>query len=161
MWGISHEEAQERREEILSEKLFVKHPFFGEAKPVLVELAKNYKLVVVSSRGRRVQADTMDWINQNFKGIFEGIHFAKIWDEPDIHIEAKIKMTKTEICKEVDADYLIDDQPKHCLAVADAGITALLFGEYAWTDVPNLPKNVVRAKNWQEVLEYFDARTGL
>ena len=64
-------------------------------------------------------------------------------------------MTKAEICAEIGADYLVDDQPKHCLAAAKAGIKTILFGDYKWNRDTKLMPNMVRAKNWQEVLEYF------
>lgn len=156
IWGVDSKEVEKRRDVIVKEKVFLKHRFFEEAKAVLEELAKSYKMVIVSSRGPRVQADTIDWINENFKGIFSEIHFARIWDRP-IHILEQLKMTKAEVCQEIGADYLIDDQPKHCIAAARAGITSLLFGDYKWTKINNLPKSVVRVKNWREVLEYFES----
>ena len=159
MWGVDFEEVKKRRNIIIEEKLFLKHRLFEEARSILKKLAKNYKLVVVSSRGPRIQTDTIDWVNQSFDGIFSEVHFAKIWDRP-VHILEQLKMTKAEVCKQIGADYLIDDQPKHCLAAAEAGITALLFGDYKWTKVSNLPKNVIKLKNWPEVLEYFNAKSG-
>jgi uncharacterized HAD superfamily protein len=68
-------------------------------------------------------------------------------------------MTKTKILAEIGANYLIDDQPKHCIAAAEAGITALLFGDYKWNKDIELKTNMVRVKNWQEVTEYFDGRS--
>lgn len=159
MWGISDDETEARREVILQNRVFLKHRFFDEAKPVLIKLKSHYKLVIISSRGPRVQAETIAWINQAYPGVFQEFHFPKIWDQP-LTIDEKVKMTKAEICREVGADYLVDDQPKHCLAVADAGITALLFGDYDWNRKVKLQPNMVRAKTWQDVLEYFDARAG-
>lgn len=155
MWQIDLEEVERRRDIIVADKVFIKHRAFEEPKNVLKKLAKDYKLVVVSSRGPRVQADTIEWVEQNFEGIFSGVHFAKIYDRP-ISLK-QLKMTKKEICQEIGADYLIDDQPKHCFAVAKAGIVAILFGTYKWTEVKRLPKNVVRARTWQDVWEYFNA----
>jgi hypothetical protein len=34
----------------------------------------------------------------------------------------------------------------------------IAFGDYPWHDRGELPEGVVRAKNWKEVLEYFDER---
>src|SRR3990167_498070 len=158
LWDVDFDEVEKRRDIIVSEKVFLKHRWFEDAKKVLKELSKNYKLVIVSSRGPGVQSDTIDWINQSFEGVFSEIHFAKIWDRP-IHILEQLKMTKAEVCREIGADYLVDDQPKHCLAAADAGITALLFGDYKWTRVNNLPKNVIKVRNWPAVLEYFNAKS--
>lgn len=158
LWKVDFDEVERRREVILKEKVFTKHRIFDEAKPSLVKLASNYKLVIVSSRGRRVQKDTIDWINKEFGNIFSEIHFAKIWDK-NIHVLESLKLTKAEICQEIGADYLIDDQPKHCIAAAQAGIISLLFGDYKWTRGVKPIDNMVKVKNWQEVLEFFNAKS--
>jgi 5'(3')-deoxyribonucleotidase len=156
LWGIDQDEHDIRRDTIFEEKLFLSYAFFDEAKPVLKELAKNYELVIASSRGQRVQKDTVDWINKEYGDIFSGFHFADMWNMRQLHINERLKLTKTEILAKIGADYLIDDQPKHCIAAAEAGITAILFGDYGWNRDTELKSNMVRAKNWQEVLEYFD-----
>ncbi|OGL38539.1 hypothetical protein A3J32_02300 [Candidatus Saccharibacteria bacterium RIFCSPLOWO2_02_FULL_46_7] len=158
MWGVDFDEVENRRDIMVAERVFLNHRLFKEAKLVLESLSKNHKLVIVSSRGPRVQADTIDWINQSFESIFSEFHFTKIWDRP-MHILEQLKMTKAEVCREIGADYLIDDQPKHCIAAAEAGITALLFGSYRWTKVDDLPKNVIKVKNWLAVEKYFDGQS--
>lgn len=155
MWGITYEEENQRRDEVIGTKLFTSYRFFEEAKPALKELSKEYELVVVSSRSKMIAKDTIEWINNHFENIFTEIHFAGIWDDLEKSTADKLKLTKGEICRQIGADFLIDDQPKHCIAAAEAGITALLFGEYKWTKTDNLPKNVAKVKNWHEVLEYF------
>ncbi len=156
MWGVDHTEAAQRREVIIREKVFTSYQFFNEAKPVLKRLKNNYKLVVVSSRSNEVRKDTLDWIKAEYNDIFAEIHFAKMWDNPKLSELQKLKMTKAEICQEVDADYLVDDQPKHCIAVAQAGIKTVLFGNYRWNRNAKLTKNMVRAKDWLEVEKYFN-----
>lgn len=158
MWGVDNEEVDRRRDVIVKEKLFTKHRFFEDAKPALIKLSKAYNLVVASSRSKYVQQDTVDWINNEYEGIFKGLHFADMWNKHDLHVLHKLKMTKTELLSEIGADYLIDDQPKHCIAAAEAGVKALLFGDYAWNRDTKLTPNMVRAKNWQEVLDYFDGQ---
>jgi len=111
---------------------------------------------VVTSRRREASKDTIDWIKRHFGDVFEEIHFAGIWDNLDGNVLEKLKLDKTEICKQIGADYLIDDQPKHCIAAADAGIKALLFGDYKWNRNTKLKTGMTRVNNWQEVLEYFD-----
>ena len=36
----------------------------------------------------------------------------------------------------------------------------LLFGDYIWSRGVELKKNMVKVKDWQEVLEYFNAKAG-
>lgn len=158
MWKIDYDEESKRRDVIIREKIFTKHEFFDEAKPALEILKKKYRLVIVSSRGPRIRSETIEWINKSFPGVFDEIHFAKIWDATDVHTLEKLKITKAEILKQIGANYLIDDQPKHCVAAAEAGVKSIIFGDYMWNRDVKMTKNMVRAKNWQEVLEYFDGR---
>jgi 5'(3')-deoxyribonucleotidase len=157
MWDVDHAEADSRGDVIFEERIFLKHRFFDEAKPVLRHLTKRYNLVVASSRNARIQKETTAWITKEYSGIFSAFHFADIWHQREISIDERNKMTKAVMLKEIGADYLIDDQPKHCLAAAEAGLTSLLFGDYRWNRDIKLPKNVYRAKTWQTVQEFFDA----
>jgi len=155
LWKVDFDELGKRTEVMIQEQVFLKHRFFDEAKPVLKKLSRNYTLYVVSSRSNRIQKDTIDWINKEYGGIFSGIHFADMWDRTDLHTLERLKGTKNDVIKQIGADYLIDDQPKHCIAAAEAGIKTVLFGNYGWNRDVKLRKDMARAKNWQEVLEYF------
>ena len=48
------------------------------------------------------------------------------------------------------------DQLKLCRAAADLGMDALLFGDYSWNKIEELPDNTARCKDWKEVGEYFN-----
>lgn len=87
-------------------------------------------------------------------GIFSGIHFVGMWDSNNVN--DALKMTKTEVCRQIGADYLVDDQIKHCVSAAEAGIQTLLFGDYAWNKLDTIPANLTKVKDWQEVKAYFD-----
>jgi len=45
-----------------------------------------------------------------------------------------------------------------CTLAHEAGVQALLFGEYGWNMTQAIPESVVRVKDWQAVKEYFDGR---
>jgi 5'(3')-deoxyribonucleotidase len=160
MWGIDHEEMQKRRAEIIKAKLFTSYDFLDDAKRVLTKLSGDYRLVILTSRTTDISEDTTAWIKGYFGDLFADIHYAGIWEKlnrNEAKVEDVIKVTKGQIAKDIGADYLIDDQPKHCLAAAKVGITSLLFGDYRWNRDFELLPNMARVKNWQEVLEYFDA----
>ena len=153
VWKIDNEEAADRLavEYIEHSTHLVKS--HKDALEVLTELSQNYKLVIATARRLRFQSDTKAWINNHFGDLFSEIHYAKIWDEVS---KERIQATKTEVLRQIGAKYLIDDQPKHCIAAAEAGIKTILFGDYGWNREIKLLPNMTRAKNWQEVLEYFD-----
>lgn len=156
VWQVDHEEELKRKDEFLSSGIIKNYDHFPEAIEVLKALKKNYKLVVLTSRVKALNQDTQNWINKNFKGLFSEIHLSGIWDDPNQLSIEKIHYTKAEVFRKIGADYLIDDQLKHCIGVSKAGMPALLFGDYAWNQTESkLPKNITRVKDWYEVLEYF------
>jgi 5'(3')-deoxyribonucleotidase len=155
MWGIDQEEMQSRANVIYESKMQLKVSHFSDAHSVLKYLSKDYKLVITTSRHRLVQQDTVEWLNKNFEGIFEDIHFAGIWDAGH-HSDHAINLTKADLHKEIGADYVIDDHPKHCLAAAEKGITSLLFGDYSWNRGVRSTKNMIKVKGWAEVKDFFD-----
>jgi 5'(3')-deoxyribonucleotidase len=153
MWGVDHQERLKRAQHLYRSGLVSTFQKIDEAKHVLEKLSKKYKLVITTSRVQAVQKDTLEWIDRYYKGLFDEVHLAGFFDGG--HQDA-YKMTKAELCKSIGADYLIDDHPKHCFAVAEAGMITLLFGDYVWNrNIKELPPGVIRVKNWQEVLEFF------
>lgn len=161
VWGIDEQEAKKRGDVIHknASEIISGLSHDPNARRVLVELAKKYNLVIVTSRRRAIQKDTLEWLNNHFKGIFLEIHFAGIWDDLEKPLEERIKATKADVIKQIGANYLVDDQPKHCFAATEAGITSVLFGDYRWNRDVKLRKNMFRAKTWQEVLEFFHGRS--
>ncbi len=158
IWKVDFEETSKRAEIIYKSNVFTRAEHLPTAKEVLRALSKKYKLVIVTSRHRAVSKDTIDWVETHFSNLFKEIHFSGIYDDIEKHPLDRLKATKAEVCKQIGADYLIDDTPKHCIAAAEAGITSLLFGDYKWNRDVRLRSRIVRAKNWAEVLEYFNAK---
>jgi 5'(3')-deoxyribonucleotidase len=155
LWQIDEAENERRSREVVAPGNFEKLRLIAGAKEALQKLAKDYKLIVVTSRRIVIEAETREWLDKNFPGLFYKVEFAGIWDRM---AEDRMKMTKTEHLRRLKVDYFIDDQPRHCLPAAEAGITSLLFGDYKWNRGLKLPKNVVWVKNWQEVLDYFSEK---
>jgi len=157
LWGVDHEEYMRRNDEFHSSGAVAHYRHYDEAAPVLTKFKESYRLVVVTSRRRIIEKETHAWLDKHFNGIFDEIHFAGIWDN---HDQQAHRVTKGEICQQIGADYLVDDQLKHCMAAAGAGLQAVLYGDYSWNQTNTLPKDVTRAHNWQEVLDYFERIRG-
>lgn len=155
LWQVNHIETERRANEFHESGVLSSYEHIPSARLALEKLKKKYKLIVITSRRLQTKGETVLWIKERYSGIFAEncIHFAGIWDTIDNH---SIFRTKGELSKELGADYIIDDQLKHCLAAAEVGVQALLFGNYSWNQMDKLPQNVQRVKNWSEVLEYFD-----
>jgi len=111
------------------------------------KLDKKYNLIPVTSRPEAMKEETLRWLN---------LHFNKIFSTDPIFIGFKTdaKRSKGEACAAIGASYLIDDNVEHCESALEHDVQAVLFGDYGWHQ--KLPEKVVRCKNWQEVLEYFE-----
>lgn len=157
MWGIDQDEAERRAAELHQPGMESSYKLIPGARPVLERLATQYNLIVATSRRHAVAQETVDWLDKNFAELFQDIHFANIWD--DGHEAAHLR-TKAELCTKLGADYLVDDQLKHCLAVAACNTPTVLFGDYPWNQYDGaLPVDVVRAKDWQAVERFFDEQS--
>ena len=152
MWGVNHEEA-ERRGEVLRANKYQKDylPVDG-AVQAIKELGKRYKLVLVTSRRKFAEELTKNWLKQYFDYPFDTIVFADFWDDAKNSKDGHLRH-KGDLFTQVGADIVIDDQLKHCEAAAEAGVQAILFGDYAWNKTGNLPDGIIRCNGWTEVVE--------
>lgn len=150
MWRIDSEEV-ERRAHIFHDSGVIRgYAHIGGAEEVLRNMSQVHHLMITTSRRLQVQSDTLLWIEEHFPGIFasSAVYFSGLWDT--VH-EGSHKLTKTELITQINADVLIDDQLKHCLAVSETGRNAILFGDYTWNRADSLPDKVVRCHSWSEV----------
>jgi 5'(3')-deoxyribonucleotidase len=114
-------------------------------------LSVKYDVIVMTSRDIEVEEKTKNWLNYQFPEIFKEVHL--LGNSRD----SITWRTKDEVSQELGVSYLIDDHLYHVLRTSKLGIKSLLFGDYPWNQTDELPEGVRRVKNWQEVLEYFDA----
>lgn len=156
VWGIEHdlEELVRRRDAFIGSGVHRNFSPTDSAHDILRQLSSRYELHIITSRLLTMKEDTAQWLAEHYGDVFtnQTIHYAGIWDAPTNNSHFATKVTAIET---LGANYLIDDQLKHCEAVAKTGRTALLFGEYSWNRTENLHPNIIRVANWHEVEEYF------
>lgn len=157
LWSIDDKQMKDRMQHYLSTDTLSKYKVKEKSLESLTKLKQNYHLKIVTSRNSIFKDITYEWVNTNFPGIFsiEDIHFSGIFDGND---ENQIKKTKKTIIEDLAADYFIDDQLKHCLAVSELGINVVLFGNYKWNQKNDLPSNVSRIHNWEDIMGYFNVK---
>lgn len=154
VWKVDITEVERRANAFHESGVLKTYKRIDTAVPVLKRLSQDFTLRVITSRRLQVREDTLAWIHRHYPGIFtdDTIHFAGIWDTID---DQSIHRTKADVASSLGVDYLIDDQLKHCQAVAESGKQALLFGDYTWNQLKPLPEGVVRTASWEEVENYF------
>lgn len=156
MWGVDHDEAERRASVLHRSGAVSRYRLLDEAKQVLHELAGRYRLVILTSRRAIIEVETIEWLEANFGGIFAEIRLTGFYDAGRA---TNHWLTKGGLAKEMGCDYLIDDQPKHCFSAAEAGIRAVLFGDYGFSRQLELPPRVTRCKDWAAVRKYFDGQS--
>ena len=141
-------------------EMFSNYDFYDQIKIVpkanetLAYLSQKFSLVPVTSRVATTRDVTNNWLMRNFGDIFREIVFSGAYESDD-NYEQRVNLSKGRICREIGAEFLIDDQPKHVNGAAENGVKSLLFGDYNWNRDAEISPNVTRIKNWLEVAKYF------
>lgn len=157
VWKVDTEEVRRRAAAIHDGGMVQSLIHKSEAVPILEVLSKRFELVIVTSRRIQNKEDTLAWLRQHYPMISpDTVTFSGFFDTIR---EDSIHQTKGDIISSIGATYMIDDQPKHCLAAAEKGVEALLFGDYRWNRATDLPRNVHRVADWTRVGEYFERIT--
>ena len=112
---------------------------------VLGRLKADYELVVVTARHSVIERQTRSWLERTFPKTFSDIHFANYWDEN------RPRRTKGEVCRELGAQIIVDDQPDYIKDCLDHDVKGILFGDYPWNQESIDHPGVRRAKDWSEV----------
>ncbi|MFA5004222.1 MAG: hypothetical protein WC498_03025 [Candidatus Saccharimonadales bacterium] len=120
---------------------------------VIRKLSEKYELVVITARDPFYRGSTEEFIAKHYPELFKALHYTHILEVP-----GKTR-PKYEICKEVGAIMLIDDNLSNVIACAERGISSVLFGDYPWNQSDKLPATVIRCKDWAAVMGYFDGRS--
>ncbi|SRR6266568_692516 len=155
------EEGVKRAGELHDAGLFGSYVAIDQALPVLQSLKGRYDLIIVTSRRQRIKPETDVWLAQNFPGIFSAVHYVGFYDkDKPTDVRKGLVQHKAALCRELGADYLVDNQLKHCLGAAECGVEASLFGNYRWNRAAEkLPEGVAEVHNWNEVKNYFDGKS--
>lgn len=121
-------------------------PLLPGALFAMSELGNNYRIVFITARDQSWEDATKRWFAMNLPDLDTQVYFTTA------HRDANGK-TKGQICRELGASVLIDDNVDHCKSAYSEGVEAILFGEYGWQHA--VEPRMVRCKDWPAVLEYL------
>ncbi|HIH17736.1 MAG TPA: hypothetical protein HA282_00525 [Nanoarchaeota archaeon] len=153
VWGGTGEEAVQKILEFqLSSEFKELAPVKGAQKATR-NIDLEHDLITISSRPKVVYGETWRWLDYHFSSTFSELHFTN-----EVHRQdGEPLIRKTDICKELGVDVLIDDYLKTTLACAEQGIPALLIDQ-PWNRAMSLPEKVTRVYSWQEIQERIEDR---
>lgn len=115
-------------------------------------LGERYDLEVITARSPDHEEPIRVWLEKHYGDSFGGINFI---GHPGYMERYK---PKAEVCEELGAIALIDDSVSHIELCQAKEIKGILFGDYPWNQLNgnNGHSEIVRCRNWQEVLEHFN-----
>ena len=150
VWGGTEQDAAEKVTKFFSLDILDKMAPIKEARTILTKYANDFRFIIVTSRNLDMAERTRTWVSMNYPGCFAGIHFGNHYGT------AGKKQTKGEICKSIGAIALIDDNVHYIREACNAVGLGILFGKYRWNHLSNddedaLPRNVIRAINWNHI----------
>ena len=113
-------------------------------------LVQRYGLCVITSRPSRLEEETRRWIDRYFPGMFLGVYLSNHSSSDDQ------TRSKAVICGELHVDLMIEDHLAYAQDVAKSGRRVLLL-DCPWNQTDNLPSNVERVMNWQEIANKIES----
>jgi len=143
--GISGVRYEQFLDELIEDQSHM--PLLAGAQFAVRELRKNYRIVLITARDPLLEKATRRWIDEHLGNDIQLF----LSSNPLVRSTHK---SKGQLCRELGASLLIDDNVENCKSALDAGVKAILFGRYAWQKDP--PLQAVNIRSWPEVLEYID-----
>lgn len=118
----------------------------------LLQLASNYRMIVITGRSESKRKQTEEWLDANFPKLFSAVYFTNVFLGESEEVERK----KSDICTDAGVDVLIDDSIEEAVEVSSSGIQVLLF-DRPWNR-SSIPTTVYRVKDWNHVLNKLSNR---
>lgn len=139
-WETDRDEVFRRIHRIQQSDQYARIAPSKDAIAVVKDLAKQHRLYVVSARHPEVLGVTEAMLATYFPDCFVSVE----------HVGSD--RSKGEVCAEIGADVMIDDNVKHLLSAQEAGVKKLLwFGSYPWQNYEEWVEGVDRCLSWGDV----------
>ena len=151
-WGIDDGDVLLRRfSEIQSSEEYAKLVPIQEALRAVKHLSKNHELHLVTARDGSIELITEAMLDEYLPGCFTSME----------HVGRE--RSKGEVCKQLRADMLIDDNLRNLQSALEHGLIpsgAVHFGDYPWNRTKVLPDGIVACKDWVEIIEKVESLAG-
>lgn len=132
----------DRLSEIQNSKEYACIVPISEAIDAIKRLSVDNELHLITARNGSVEVATMAMLNEYFTGCFTSVeHVGK-------------SRSKGEVCHQIKADVLIDDNVRHLISALENGVRCgLHFGDYAWNHLDDPIDGVIECKDWTSIEE--------
>jgi len=119
IYEISEKESAKMVRDFYESKEFMNMPPIKNSVDAMLELKKNNKLYIVTGRQEVVRDKTQSWIQENFPEIFSDVIMTNSFTTNEV--------SKSDVCKMLNIDLMIDDNMAVCQDCMAQKITAINF----------------------------------
>jgi len=141
-WGETKEKSIQKVIQFCKSEYFERISPIEDSLHAIKLLEKNHKLIIVTSRFDIVADKTVAWLKKYYHDSFKEIHFSQY--DKDVK--------KSELCKKLGAQVIIDDAERNILDCAQAGMTVLVY-DCPWNQHIRTSDKIIRVYNWNDILK--------
>ncbi|KAK0456416.1 hypothetical protein EV421DRAFT_1752347 [Armillaria borealis] len=135
-WGTPKQTFHKVKAFYETPKIFEAEPVPGAREGTLSLKEMGFKLIIVTARAPDTADQSWIWVNKHFPGVFDRIICTgQFKDAHKAGHEVITKLSKAQVCADLNAQILIDDSSENALQCATAipvATRVLLFGDYEW-----------------------------
>ena len=142
--NITEEEELRRVKEFYESDYFPRIKAFPDTHDNIHNLAKKYKLYLITSRPEFVEKETREWIERHYPGCFTDVILTN-------HYFGGTKK-KSVVCLENKVDYMVEDMLHYAEDCASAGIPTFLITR-PWNVNKVLKPGITRINGWDDIVE--------
>jgi uncharacterized HAD superfamily protein len=146
-WACSEEETLKRIYAFYDSQEFENIEPVSGAVDAIIQLKNKHELFVITARPYYIEDKTLRWINTYFPNSFKQVVHTNLVSE-----EGSKHKKKSEVCKELHTQIIIEDCIDYALDCLSAGVTAYLL-ERPWNKEKVLQKDIKRASTWKEITQ--------
>jgi uncharacterized HAD superfamily protein len=149
VWGGTKEDTNKKFEHFYTTDFFKNISPIKNAYVSLKQLKERYSFVVVTARDHSLLDHTKAFLDQHYPDIFDQVLTGNHYGQGKRH-------TKQELCEQVGAILLIDDNIGYINECTKHGIKGVVFGQYPWNKNFKIEHpDVKRVSRWDEVDHEF------
>jgi len=141
--NITKEQAIQIADEFYESELFGSIGIIEGAVEAINKLGEKNEIFFITSRPNHIKNKTEAFIKKYFSNIKSDlIYSGDFWGGKK----------KAEICCDLGIDFMVEDHEKYSNEIANCGIKVFLLSK-PWNNNTEGSDNLVRVKNWNEILE--------
>ena len=120
----------------------------GEKEKLIEFKDKWHNLKIITGRPECIEYYTINWVEKHFPWFFQSIHFANHFTYSS---KQRIKKPKSEICRELWIEVMVEDLFEYALELAENWIYTYLL-EKPWNKhISQQHPNIKKVKHWSEI----------